>query len=356
MKKKRILAYLLAMVMAITAGTTVSAETDALSVSSSSAADVPGIGTDISPEEAEEQIFRFLMIGMGLNQAAACGVLANIRAESGFDPHAAGDGGAGYGICQWDRNRYRGLLKLCGSIGLSYDSFEGQLKFLEYELLTAYGGVLERLRDVSNTAEGAYKAGYQWCFRYERPADIQRQSSRMGNAAKFYYWERYRDVIPEVQEQTTVFWGVDYADVYQYDYFLKYNEELAGRFEDDPASALEFFVTKGMEEGLVASSEFDLQSYKARYPELRERFGDVDAAVYYRHYMAYGKAEGRDATACVCDGVNYMRVFDFHYYVNTYPDMAVAFRNDSQGALRHFLTRGRLEGKRGRAEDGDRSS
>ncbi len=148
---------------------------------------------NISAAEGEEEIFEYLIRELKLNKAAACGVLANIHYESGFNPHAVGDGGTSYGICQWHLGRYFSLVDYCGRIHLPYGSVEGQMKYLEYELAGGYAGVLDYLRQVPETEIGAYEAGYYWCYHYESPAQILRQSTLRGNAAKNSYWPRYKD-------------------------------------------------------------------------------------------------------------------------------------------------------------------
>ena len=45
-------------------------------------------------------VFNYLVDELKMNSAAACGVLANIYYESGFDPHMEGDNNTSYGICQ----------------------------------------------------------------------------------------------------------------------------------------------------------------------------------------------------------------------------------------------------------------
>ena len=49
----------------------------------------------------EKDIYYFLKNEMGMNDAAACGVVANIERESSFRPDLYGDNGTSYGICQW---------------------------------------------------------------------------------------------------------------------------------------------------------------------------------------------------------------------------------------------------------------
>ena len=150
-------------------------------------------GANIGPIEGEKEVFEFLVKKLKLNYAAACGVLANIVYESNFNPHAIGDGGTSYGLCQWHLGRYTALVKFCKEHDLSYGSVEGQMRYLEYELEHGYSHVLDYLRSVPNTAEGAFRAGYYWCFHYERPAYVYQQSNLRGNAAKNSYWPRFRN-------------------------------------------------------------------------------------------------------------------------------------------------------------------
>ncbi len=139
-------------------------------------------------------IYNFLMNDMGLNSAAACGVLANIEKESDFNPNLYGDSGTSYGICQWHNSRFENLKSFCNKNGYSWKSLEGQLRFLKYELNTNKadtGRIIERL-DVPNTPEGAYTAGYNWCYYFERPANKAAKSETRGNIAKNTYWPTYK--------------------------------------------------------------------------------------------------------------------------------------------------------------------
>lgn len=52
----------------------------------------------VTGKAEETEIFEYLTGTMNLNQAAACGILANIQYESGFNPNALGDNGTSYGI------------------------------------------------------------------------------------------------------------------------------------------------------------------------------------------------------------------------------------------------------------------
>ena len=53
----------------------------------------------------EKKIYQFLRNRLGLNKAAASGVLANMYFESSFSTVAIGDGGTSLGLCQWHAGR-----------------------------------------------------------------------------------------------------------------------------------------------------------------------------------------------------------------------------------------------------------
>ena len=141
-------------------------------------------------------IYNFLIDELGLNSAAACGVLANIEKESNFNPQLYGDSGSSYGICQWNKSRFENLKKFCNQNGFSWQSLDGQLLFLKHELETqksTTGYILDKL-NVPNTAEGAYTAGYNWCYYFERPSNKTTKSEARGNSAKTVYWPTYKIV------------------------------------------------------------------------------------------------------------------------------------------------------------------
>ena len=148
----------------------------------------------------ETRIFNYLKDKMGLNTAAACGVVANIYYESLFDPHCSGDGGTSYGICQWHASRYTNLKNFCYKNGYDYTTLDGQLAFLNYELRYDYTYIYEHLLGVENTADGAYDAGYYWCYYFERPAGYNRGvSDKRGAVAMNDYWPVYAPLAPATQ-------------------------------------------------------------------------------------------------------------------------------------------------------------
>ena len=101
-----------------------------LSVNSSGTLGPPKVGAaNFSGNNNEEKLYNYLS-SQGFNDAAICGILANIERESGFDTEALGDGGTSYGICQWHYGRWDNLESYCEKNNLDSSSIEGQDQYL----------------------------------------------------------------------------------------------------------------------------------------------------------------------------------------------------------------------------------
>ena len=142
----------------------------------------------------EQLVYLFAVKVMGYNSAAAAGLLANIKAESGFNPNINGDSGTSFGICQWHASRKTRLINWCENNGMDYKSLAGQLYFLKYELETYYPSVNKYMKGVSNDADGAYDAAYYFCYHFEAPANKASKSNSRGNSAKNTYYPKYANL------------------------------------------------------------------------------------------------------------------------------------------------------------------
>ena len=147
----------------------------------------------------EKDIFYFLKNEMGMNDASACGIVANIEKESSFRPDLYGDEGTSYGICQWHNDRFDALKKFCSDNGYDYKTVTGQLYYLKHELESDYPRTLADIMSVENTAAGAYYAGYSFCYNFEKPANREYKSEQRGELA-IKYWEKY-GVLPDITPQ-----------------------------------------------------------------------------------------------------------------------------------------------------------
>lgn len=126
------------------------------------------------------EIYDYLTDVMGLNDAAACGVLANMWAESNFIPTA---GDYYYGLCQWGDNRRAELASWCSANGYDYTSVIGQCAFMYHELSTSYTGCLYGLYSVPDSADGAYQAALIFVHQYEGAAS---EGNRPSLAVSYY--------------------------------------------------------------------------------------------------------------------------------------------------------------------------
>lgn len=133
-------------------------------------------------------IYNFLRNTMGLSRAQACAIIANIQYESSFNPHALGDNGTSYGLCQWHNERWTNMQTWCANHGYDYTTVEGQCAYLQHDLVDLHSSIYNYIANVPDTPEGAYDAAAYWCIHYEVPEDAQAKSVQRGNTAIMYYW------------------------------------------------------------------------------------------------------------------------------------------------------------------------
>ncbi len=178
-------------------------------------------GTTGTPAENESVIYQFLKEEMNLSTAAACGILANIYYESGFRPDAVGSGGKSYGICQWYSGRWERMKEWCNDNGCDWETLEGQLQYLKFELSENNGAYLwngrtiyEKLLSVPDTSKGAYLAGYLWCHSYEIPAKKETVAVSRGNFARYTYWPKYSGELLPSETVVNPFMDVTKGDFY----------------------------------------------------------------------------------------------------------------------------------------------
>ena len=124
----------------------------------------------VSGSEGYNIIYTYLTNTYGYNKAAACGILANMRYESNFNPDI---GDYYYGLCQWGGNRQNNLFTYCSDNGLDASSIEGQLAYLDHELSSSYSNVKNYLLNIENTSNGAWNAADYFCRYFEGAASAE---------------------------------------------------------------------------------------------------------------------------------------------------------------------------------------
>ena len=142
----------------------------------------------------ERDVYNYLTGTMGMNSAAASGVMASMYRESRFYVDITNDYGTAYGLCQWYGDRWTNLQNYCNNNGLDWHTLYGQMRFLEYEL-NSLSSLRSYMYGISNDANGAYNAGYEWCRVYElggNTSDTTRCDSR-GTLARDTFWPKYQN-------------------------------------------------------------------------------------------------------------------------------------------------------------------
>lgn len=235
-----------------------------------------GDGATVEANTNADRIYNYLKTTMGLTTAAACGVLANMEAESNFDP--AYSSGTKFGLCAWSGDRLAQL-----QARTDYNTLNGQLAFLKWELENLFVDVLRYIRGCSNSGRGAYDAAYYLSYDYFIPEDRAAESRSRGNSAINDYWPTYSAasssgevITPALGERLTI------ADVNDGDIYLVNDatEQIFGRIwktisYDDVEDASEL-KTKGLAE---LQKSVMLRKIELNAVDLSELGFDVDALV-----------------------------------------------------------------------------
>ena len=161
----------------------------------------------------------------------------------------------------------------------------------------------------------------------------------------------------EMQNYVTELNGMDYASVYDYNYYIAKYPSVFNKYGYDDAAVLSYFVEKGMTYHQQASAEFDPVSYRFEYADLRKAYGDTWAG-YYNHYVRWGKAAGLHGTGCtemkdyvtVYGSMDYASVYDYNYYIAKYPEVANKIGYDDQKVLNYFVEQGMAQHQQASAQ------
>ena len=139
----------------------------------------PGISVPKAPSNAAATMQRAhdYFRARGLTEEQTAGILANMAAESGFDPTKMGDNGTSYGLFQYHGDRLSGLRNWARTAN---PSEQQQLDYAWLEM--TQGGqqsTYQRLRSVGTPGQ----AGAIFASGFEVPAGGQGEAFRRGQAA-----------------------------------------------------------------------------------------------------------------------------------------------------------------------------
>lgn len=138
-------------------------------------------------QKNQRAVYSYLINDMGLTEAGAAAVMANMAHEMYFDTDweiKDTNGKVSGGLCAWNAGRYTNLQNYCKKKNLDYKSVEGQMSYLEYELSTEpkYKEVYSALK-TAKTEEDARAAARLFCIKFEVPADKYNKGNARGASA-----------------------------------------------------------------------------------------------------------------------------------------------------------------------------
>lgn len=118
-------------------------------------------------------------------------------------------------------------------------------------------------------------------------------SGGSGNSGGTGIW--YGNGTKNGKSGVTVYKGVEYAQIYNFEYYVNTYADIKKAFGNDEKAVLNHFITYGMKEGRLAQENFNVHFYRSMYQDLENAFGD-DLKSYYYHYLNYGIKEKRKTT------------------------------------------------------------
>lgn len=237
--------------------------------------------------ENMDKIYVYLTQEMGLNTAAACGVLANMLCESNFNPDSVSSSGTYFGLVQWSL-AYNDVKGWITSNGYDPYSIEGQMRYLEYHLTESgdykCSETYDTLKTVPNTAQGAYTAGYRFCYDYERPSNKESKSDTRGNIAAQIMFTVYSKVESGLMPFTDVSTGSWY-----YPYVLNAYQKGYFTGTSDTTFSPNLTMTRAQAVQVLYSAYL-----AAGNPQVTEKstFSDVDASAWYAEAVAWAQQNG----------------------------------------------------------------
>lgn len=149
----------------------------AASVCAAPVSDTPGGEIPSQGNESNAEYVWGVLLGEGLTEQAAAGVLGNLQQESGIDPNAIQNNGAGpgTGIAQWEDGSASGrwvlLTKWADKKGLDKWKLETQVGFMLKEMYEGWGSFsMKKYAKISDPVEAArYFGKYYEAFGEEGP-------------------------------------------------------------------------------------------------------------------------------------------------------------------------------------------
>jgi hypothetical protein len=150
-----------------------------------------------------------------------------------------------------------------------------------------FNGVYEGRQAISNFNTNAYRTRYS-DLRTVYGSNIQKYLWHYATNGK----QEGRIGTGDYRGGTTVYNGIDYSSVYNFDYYTRTNPDIWSVYGLDDKATLKHFLFNGIYEDRRGIIDFSVNAYRTRYADLRAAYGS-DLQKYAWHYATNGKQEGR---------------------------------------------------------------
>lgn len=168
--------------------------------------------------------------------------------------------------------------------------------------------------------------------------------NQFGDEWSLYYWHYLRTGLGQgLSGQYDCYLGVCYRKVFVPAYYKLCNPDLAEAFGGDMPRYIQHFACFGMLEGRIASPYFNVHAYQWRYDRLHGA-SLPDLQCYFLAYLNQAE-DTPDGADTVYGDVDYGPVYDYVSYRSMNPDLNEAFGEESARYLRHFVEYGMAEGR-----------
>ena len=136
------------------------------------------------------------MRSLGVSEASAAGILANIQYESGFDAfNATGDGGTSGGLFQHHNTRWDALKKYAGDSGRNWTDWHAQVDF------ALFGPGEAKDRGFNFNYTNAAAAAKWWVHHFEIPANADAQATKRAAVVDQYMFGDIPDPVDPYRYQ-----------------------------------------------------------------------------------------------------------------------------------------------------------
>ena len=224
----------------------------------------------------EEIVYEFFR-SKGLGPAQIAGIMANIRAESGFNPRAVNASSGASGLFQWLGGRLEKLKEMAKKQGKEWTDIQVQLEFAWEEISMTNGNDgwngNKKQKDRFMKTNDPREAAIIFCTYWERPGS-NAEALRRGDIARSYYTAIMRAMSPTGSGSTDYLqWAINIANDNSHGYSMAHRDGNP----DYDCSSLVYYALKacGYNVGNSAFSTYTMENILPKAGFTKYRFSSL---------------------------------------------------------------------------------